>query len=159
MPLYRFQVDALLSPGEAMRRLQSLVHPDPGLLRSASGWFGPRVDDAMPFVGRIEGNVFRIHRRIRYRNSFLPQVLGVVNATPKGTRLSLTMYLHLLVALFILAWLSWVGMGALMALAHWGTGEFRIEPVAMLVMGIALSVGGFYPEAYKARRLLERALS
>jgi hypothetical protein len=156
MPFYRFKIDALLSPGEAMRRMQSLVRTDPGL---RVGWFAPRVHDAVPFVGRVEDNEFRIYRLIRYRNSFLPQMRGIVNAMPTGIRVSVTMSLHPLAAIFMVVWLSAVGMAAMVALAHWGTSDFRIEPVAMFVVGLAMTLGGFYPEAYKARRLLERALS
>jgi hypothetical protein len=159
MPLYRFHIDSPISPGEAMRRLQPLVRPQPGLGESMLSWFGPRANDDVPFVGRIEAHEFRIHRHIRYRNSFLPQIRGAVDATPTGTRVSVTMHLHPMVALFIAGWLSFAGRFALSALAQWGTGHVQVQPLVMLAFGIALTLGGFYPEARKARTLLERALT
>ena len=63
------------------------------------------------------------------------------------------MFLHPLVALFMLIWLGVVGRGALVD---------RSTPHAflwsMFIFGIALTAGGFIPEAIKAKRLISETL-
>jgi hypothetical protein len=66
------------------------------------------------------------------------------------------MYLHPLVLAFMLFWLGGVGLGAVAALRQGDGGAATLVPIGMFVFGVALTLGGFYPEAIKARRLLEQ---
>ena len=102
-----------------------------------------------PFIGTVQDDSFRLRRDIRYRNSFLPLVWGRFISTPTGTRVSVTMFIHPLVALFMAFWLGMVGYGALK--------DRSTPPVVlwgMFIFGLALTAGGFFPEAIKARRLI-----
>jgi hypothetical protein len=63
------------------------------------------------------------------------------------------MFLHPVVALFMAVWLGVVGHGALVdqSTPHaflWG----------MFIFGVALTAGGFIPEAIKAKRLISEVL-
>ena len=49
--------------------------------------------------------------------------------------------------------LFWLG-GVVLATAHYRDGA----EVGMFIFGVALTLAGFYPEAFKARRLLERCI-
>ena len=112
------------------------------------------------FVGAAKGDRFRVRRDIRYRNSFLPIVLGRVTAVPAGVRVEVTMFLHPIVAVFMLVWFSGVGFAAWALLRtprHAPIGFFGA--VAILMFGLVLVGTGFFSEARKARRLLERALT
>ena len=158
MPIYRFELEARLGTQAAIARLKELVGPPRSFWRGL--WFGGD-DVTPPFIGKIEGDFFRIRRDIRYRNSFQPLVWGRISSVPMGTRISVTMFLHPIVALFVAVWFCGVGVGvwsffhAPGSTNHW----VSIVPVCLLVFGIALVCGGFFPEAIKARRLLEQAFA
>jgi hypothetical protein len=66
------------------------------------------------------------------------------------------MYLHPVVLVFMLFWLGGVGLGAAAALREGDGGAGTLVPMGMFAFGVALTLGGFYPEAAKARRLLEQ---
>ncbi len=156
MPFYRCEIDSTLPAQTVLQRIRTLVRDKPGFWQSIKESFGRRPEDCPPFIGKIEGDSFRVYRDIRYRNSFLPQVRGTVVSTSRGSRVLITMYLHPLVALFVLFWLGGVGAGAI-AMFRTENGSFFI-PVLMFLFGIGLTVGGFYPEALKARRILKKSI-
>jgi hypothetical protein len=159
MPFYRFQIDSPLPAQTVLLRIRTLVREKPGFWQSIKESFGARPDNSPPFIGKIDGDTFRMYRDIRYRNSFLPQVRGSVVSTSRGSRVLITMYLHSLVAVFVLFWLGGVGAGALAAFnAQNGNTGFGLIPAGMFLFGIVLTVAGFYPEALKARRLLEQSI-
>ena len=66
------------------------------------------------------------------------------------------MYLHPAVAVFMLLWLGAVGLGAAAALSQVNRGGAALAPIGLLVFVVVLMLTGFYPEAIKARRLLEQ---
>ncbi len=159
MPFYRFQIDSPLPTQTVLLRIRALVREKPGSWQSIKESFGRRPDDCPPFIGKVEGDAFRMYRDIRYRNSFLPQVRGSVVSTSRGSRVLITMHLHPLVALFVLFWLSAVGTGALAAFnSQNGNSGLALIPAGMFLFGIVLTVGAFYPEAFKARKLLEKSV-
>ena len=67
------------------------------------------------------------------------------------------MFLHPIVALFMLVWFSGVGAGVVSFSNPMH--PLLIVPVGLLVFSVALVCRGFFPEAIKARRLLEQGLS
>ncbi len=58
--------------------------------------------------------------------------------------------------------LIWIGMVGIACLAMIARGRLNsgptLIPFGMLAFGVALTMGGFYPEAFKARRILEKSL-
>ena len=116
------------------------------------------------FIGTANGDRFRFRRDIRYRNSFLPVVLGRVTTVPTGVRVDVIMFLHPIVAVFMLVWFS--GVGYAVGLTAWTLLRTpRDAPIgflvamAILVFGVVLVGTGFFSEAREARRLLEQALA
>ena len=158
MPLYRFQMQSHLATQTVLERVRALVRETPGFRQSLKEAFGLRPDGAPPFIGKVEGSEFKCHRDIRYRNSFLPRIAGRVDSDHNGTRIDVVMYLHPLVLVFMLFWLGGGGVGAAAALRQGDGGPWTLVPIGMFVFGVALTLGGFYPEAIKARRLLEQHL-
>jgi hypothetical protein len=71
-----------------------------------------------------------------------------------GARVYVTMFIHPLVALFMIFWLGIVGYGAVSLPA-----ASSVIPGGMFVFGIALTVGAFIPEAIKAKRLISDAVT
>jgi len=74
------------------------------------------------------------------------------------------MFLQPATAVVMLIWFS--GFGLLAGVNTWtflrtgrGAQPGLLSPVAMLIFGAVLVGGGFFPEALKARRLLEQLLA
>jgi hypothetical protein len=149
MAVYRFHVDVDVPPQTVAERLRSIVREKPTFWESFRMAWRARELASPPFIGTVQDDSFRLRRDIRYRNSFLPLVWGRFISTPTGTRVSVTMFIHPLVALFMAFWLGMVGYGALK--------DRSTPPVVlwgMFIFGLALTAGGFFPEAIKARRLI-----
>jgi hypothetical protein len=139
--------------------VQAITRVAPGIWDSFKESFGARKDTSAAFIGTVEGNAFSLRRDILYRNSFLPQIRGLISDAPSGSRILVTMRLHPFVAVFICFWLLVVGAGAFAAFSNSSNDPaFSLIPIGMFVFGVALTLVGFYPEAYKARRLLENTI-
>jgi len=158
MPWYRFQIESHLTAQAVLERVKPLLRERPSYQQLMQEWRNGRPDNAPPFIGSIEDNVFKCYRAVHYRNSFIPRITGRVITHPTGTTIDVTMRLHPLAAIFMSLWMTGVGAASLIALR--GDPEpLSLIPVVMLVAGLAMTFGGFYPEAIKARRLLEEQIS
>jgi TRAP-type C4-dicarboxylate transport system permease small subunit len=67
------------------------------------------------------------------------------------------MFMHPVVTIFMAVWLGFVGFAG-WQIAWRGTGATILIPIGMFLFGLALSGGGFFFEALKARRILETCL-
>jgi hypothetical protein len=94
-----------------------------------------------------------MRRAISYSNSFLPRIHGRIEAQQAGTRISVTMFVHPLVAAAMIFWLAIVGIA--MADKH---GHASGAWVA-LAFGLILPVVTFFPEAVKAKHMILEALT
>jgi hypothetical protein len=163
MPFYRFHLDTPLSESAASERIQKFTRPH----RAFREWVAfnikniTREDNTVgpPFLGTV-GRAFRLRRDIRYRNSFLPLIRGRIVPSPRGSRVNVTMFVHPLVALFMIFWFSGLGYGVVQLWVHRKQAvPFAVLiPAAMILFGLALMLACFIPEAIKAKRLLESAL-
>jgi hypothetical protein len=154
MPFYRFKVEARLGSQAAMARVAEIVAPPRSFFEQG---YWSCANTGLPFVGKVEGSSFRVRRCIQYRNAFLPLIWGRVTGESTETRVSVTMFLHPAVALFMVLWF-W-GIGAAVVSFSDAAGPLVLLPVGLLAFGVVLLCGGFFPEAIKARRVLEQALS
>jgi hypothetical protein len=140
MPFYRFHTDTPLPAYVAAERIRALTRDPPRFLESLRTALGSRDSDSRPFLGRVQGHAFRLRRDIRYRNSFLPLVWGDVQPGLSSTRVRVTMFLHPLVAAFMLFWLTGVGLAAWTE-AGKGQSPWSLVPAGMFVFGVALTLG------------------
>ena len=152
MPISSFQVDVNAPPGVVAERLRAVVGPAPFVSVSVPWWGSDTANP--PFIGKVRDGSFRIQRDTRCRNSFLPIVWGHIVATPRGTRVNVTMFIHPFAAIFMAVWLGMVARAMVVV------SEVNLFPVgiAFMVIGIAVMMRGFFPEARKARELLTRAV-
>jgi hypothetical protein len=160
MPWYRFDIEVALPSAEVSARIQSLIRAPPGFWQSVRETFGSVGAGQPPFLGQVMGDSFRIRRDIRYRNSFLPVIRGHIQPTPTGSLVRVSMSLHPAVAVFMAVWLTGVsGVGVAMLNSPYALRDSaQLVPIGLFLFGIGLTLGGFIPEAIKAKRLLVGAL-
>lgn len=149
MPLYWFHIDSPEQPQVLAKRIRSIVREEPGWRGIFRRIWRRDEPSGPPFIGSVGDASFKLRRDIRGRNSFLPLVWGHIIPTETGARVNVTMYIHPVVALFMVFWLGSTGSGALT-----DTSAFHLILWGMFVFGVALTTGGFFPEALKAQRLL-----
>jgi len=146
MPYYHFVINAHAPHQVVTERLRS-VHKTPRELAALPE--PSRRELVTPFVGYVKEDSFSLKRNIRYRNSFLPLIRGRIVSTETGTQVKVTMFMHPVVAVFMAFWLWFVGSGALAETSMlW----------LMFTFGLALTLGGFFPEVIKAKRMLTEAV-
>lgn len=154
MPFYRSEFVVPFAAQDVAARLRALVAPRRSFFEQG---FWSANDAGPPFFGTLDEHGFQMRRAIRYRNAFLPIVRGSMVNCPAGTRVRLTMHLHPVVALFMLLW-------------FWGLGTVSLElireavplallPVGLLFFGGAVLYLGFFPEALRAKHMLEQGLA
>ena len=149
LPYQRYEVISPKTPDKVRAALRGAVEPR-CFLRFGAG--------TRPFEGEVEQRTFDLKRTIGYQNAFLPRIQGTVDATPGGSRISVTMSLHPVVLVFMTAWLGFaaVGCGALLVSGLSGRGSVygALGPAVMFVLGWTLAAGGFTFEERIATRLL-----
>lgn len=153
MPFLRFAFSTPLSPRQVASRLAFITSIEPS-------WWSRRNGCSATFFGTVGESSFKLRRNVDYRNSFLPTIYGVVSDDTAGTRIKVSMYLHPLVALFMMVWFGGLGFGAVEIAA---AEPFALHgpaaiPMAMVVFGIAMTVCGFFPEAFIAKRIIKKTL-
>src|SRR2546426_7910971 len=111
MPIYRFKIETGLTTQAAIARVKELVGPPRSFWGGVQYSFG-LGDAAPPFVGKVERDRFRVHRDIRYRNSFLPMVWGHITSGPTGSRVRVTVFMHPVVTGFMAVWFYGLGFVA-----------------------------------------------
>ena len=161
MPFYRFHLDTALPEAAALERIQGFTQPRRSFRDSIVIAFTREHPGGPPFLGRVCGNSFSLRRDIDYRNSFLPLVFGRIAPRRGGSRVSVTMFIHPAVALFMIVWFSGLGYGVCQLWVHRKEAvPFAVFiPAVMILFGLALVLGCFIPEAIKAKRLLESAFT
>jgi hypothetical protein len=159
MPLSKFELTSPLSVEEALECLKSLSRERGGFARSLKGTTFLTSVQTPPFIGRVEGNRFRFRRAIRYRNAFLPYISGSLHPAPSGTVVRVTIAIHPFVAAFMAVWFGGVGFAFVVSVMHMnGDISGPLLASGMLAFGVGLTAICFYPEAHKARRILEDTL-
>ncbi|MCQ9635524.1 hypothetical protein MP477_11200 [Chryseobacterium sp. WG23] len=109
------------------------------------------------FEGFSTDHSFEISRIIKGRNSFLPQISGVIQKNNYETQIEVKMTLHWFVSIFLLFWCGFV---LLFFIAAFVTEEkismnFFI-PIFMLLFAYILTMCGFKSESKKSKEYLKR---
>jgi hypothetical protein len=154
LPFQTRVFDSTLQVDQVRARLQDAVKP--------LSW--PRgTPTERAFEGVVEGDTFRIHRIVRGRNSFRPELHGRIETSPTGrARVVVCFRLHPLVMVFVAAWLVIVFNLVLIALeeaAATGERQFVWHTGAMFTLGLLMPLVFFPPEARKAARFLEEVFA
>ena len=162
MPYYRCELASALTAESAMARITAAVGPEPSFRQLFQRAIGRDATASPPFIGKVEGDHFRVRRDIRYRNDFRPVIRGQVTSMPTGACVRVTMFLQPATAVFMFIWFSAfavLGLNAWISPSASGGTPAGLAPVAMLIFGGVLVGGGFFSEALKAKRVLEQVLT
>ena len=150
LPYRKFEVRSPLAVEAIVQLLRSSVEPRRALR------VGP---GQCPFEGTVTDATFDIRRIIAYRNAFLPKIQGTIAPDPPGSRISITMRLHLAALIFMALWLGAVlVMGARLLPAGRADLRSAVVPFGMFLFGWILTAGGFSFEARKAEQVLTALL-
>lgn len=159
MPFRRITISTPLPPLEAENRLRSLIRPIRGF------WEGiveaEETENQPPLEGTIGGGNFKATRVIAYKNFFLPVLRGSIQPDVMGSRISVTMSLHALVAGFMVIPFGLLVFAQIRLLPDlFRTGNVMdLIPLGAIVLGIAVICISFYPEATKAEKILRSSLT
>ena len=111
------------------------------------------------FEGSVSENSFKICRCIHYRNSFLPLIIGTIEAHEYGSTINIRMRTAISVIVFLVIWLTSVLAGCLIVPFAGFPMPAALIPYIMLVFGILLVIIPNKIEAKKAREKLEELLT
>ena len=111
------------------------------------------------FAGKVFENSFKIFRCIHYRNSFLPVIMGNIEANEYGSTIKIKMRMAIPVIIFLGIWFTGVLAGCLIVPFAGFSMPFGLVPYLMLVFGILIVVIPNKIEAEKARKKLEELLT
>ena len=113
------------------------------------------------FEGGVSENSFKIFRRIQYRNSFLPLIIGTIEKSDYDStlKIKINMRMTIFVSVFISIWFTGVLAGCLIVPFNGFPMPAALVPYIMLVFGILLVIIPNRIEAKKAREKLEELLT
>ena len=154
LPIENLSYQTNLSVDEVMSRLSKYIEPKKAF---RFGLFGKAA--TKPYEGQIIGHSFEINRIINYRNSFLPQITGVIEGNTTGTTIKVKMRMHIFVIAFICFWLFGVGIAGF-AFLYQGISDssyslFTFIPLGMLLFLYALMMFGFKLESSRSKKDLQ----
>ncbi len=115
-------------------------------------WFRS-VKDRYEFVGTISDHSFRIVPTIHGRNTYLPLVIGTIQAKDESAEITITQLVHP-IALAIL--LFFIGGFAFLALRHSDIRSVLGGLAIFTLFHILMYFFGFVPEAREVERRLQR---
>ena len=151
VPYERFSLDSAETPAALAGRLRAQTS-------TGSAWSLSAPKE--PYRGQVSEEGFRLQPVIRYRNSFLPVIIGRFEPTGGGARIDVRQRPVWFVLGFMTIWLAGVlliGGAAVFASPESGDQGLWIF-LGMLGFGVLLVNGGFWLEARKTRGALKEML-
>jgi hypothetical protein len=154
LPFQTYEIKSPLSVIEVNKRMGNNIETQMPL-------FSLFYNGRKKFKGEINEDQFLISRIIRYRNSFLPIIIGDICADSYGSKIRITMRLNKFVLGF---WIFWMAMAFFIFLGTLPTllSDQRVEsliPLFMLAFGYLLCIIAFNMEASMAKKLLKDILN
>lgn len=158
LPYEDYQLITSLPEKEVIELISRQIEPKQALrfaqFRRNKNW--------KPYEGEITGNIFRIIRVIRYRNSFLPMIFGTIESRGGETRISIemrmmplaTLFIFLLMGVIVIMEISFLYIGLhdqsfLPAIA---------VPLMMFALGYFMVYWGFKIESVRSKKFLRELL-
>jgi hypothetical protein len=158
MPYWTVAIQTHLSVQAARERVRALVRPRKGFREGVADAFD-LPEDGPPFQGEVSERSFKVIRVIRHRSSFVPVIHGVIEEGPNGATVRLHLRLHLFTAGVMLLWFGLLIPSFKVSFDEPGPWGLNVStPAAMVLFGVLLVLGSFFPEVTKAVTLFREAL-
>jgi len=96
------------------------------------------------FLGRIQGNNFFVYKRISYRNSFNPYLIGRIDQTDCGCNIQAEFKLNSFVRLFLIMWFAGIVFFFLLGFLVLLGGQLAdsVDPKVFVVIAVPLVMLG-----------------
>jgi hypothetical protein len=157
MPYKRVVLHSELPIAELASRLGALIMPKRSFATRFKDSFSQPCHEAA-FEGTMASDHFVVVPVINHRNTFLPTIHGHLSEDIIGTKIVITMHIHWSAAAFMLFWFGVIGYGLSVMLANGDYGFKLVLPIMMILFGVALVCGCFYPEVAKATKCVKQAI-
>lgn len=160
IPHEKLKLETSLSKEEVLKRLSANIEEK----NSKWNWFSGKSSSNIFFGGSLDETGFRVSRNISYKNSFLPEIEGKIEALRFGCTLALTLNLNIFVMIFSSIWFFGVLIGSIAVISVYFSSSAANQdagmliPILMLVFGSAVFIGFFKYESIKARTFLKELL-
>ncbi|MDH4471519.1 MAG: hypothetical protein QE487_02870 [Fluviicola sp.] len=142
---------------EVLVRLGDILEPEK-MVRIR--FFGLGRRSGKFYEGSINNDSFEMKRIIGYKNSFIPKISGNVENTLGGSLIHVKMRLHVFVMIFMIVWMSLVGIAALICTLVLIIGgrfnPFLLIPIGMFLFGYLLTLGAFKYESARTKEDLKQ---
>jgi hypothetical protein len=145
VPYRRFHVDSAIDSGEFVRRLEMITS-------ARQPWFHSLVGE-YEFVGAISPRAFQLMPVRPGRNTYLPKVIGVLQASGERTAIDVTQTLHPIAIAAMLFFLA-VTVGS--ALFYRDYAAAVVLLLALSIFHLLMYVTGFVPEAARVETKLRQ---
>lgn len=83
----QFEIESRYSEREVMRIMEENTYVPRSIFHLGT--------DGKYFIGKLEESSFKVRRKIHYRNSFLPEIVGQLERLGSGTKINITLRLPL----------------------------------------------------------------
>ena len=154
LPFENITYKTKLNKGEIQNRLSENIEPKKilrfrGILSS---------NNHKPYEGSITGAEFNVNRIIKYKNSFLPRISGMIDHDISGSLIHVKMRLSVFMIVFLCIWFGGVGIGCFFSLSVLLT-RSNFEPILLIPIGLFVFVYmivilGFKYESTKSKQFL-----
>ncbi len=161
IPFDSFRLYTHLKQAEVQKRLETVTESRGGGLQI----FKTRT---MPYEGEITSDGFDINRIIRYRNSFLPDIIGKVSSIINGTEIQVKMRPNWGGLIFMAFWLGLSGIASLVILSvalvnfrktlALGLKRETLIPFALFAFGYVMLMIGYRIESEKSKEFIKLLL-
>lgn len=161
-PHMKFQIVSRKPPGEVRALLQSVTDSERKWFSYPDKEFVGKIGEADFKIMPVPGDIVVLGIKMHVKNSFLPVIVGRIQAEGIGTVVDVRMRLLWFVFGFMVVWFSVPVFSFLILLLALIAGDpdgWMIVPMAAFILfGQILVKCGFYYPARKARRRLEELL-
>ncbi len=146
-----------LNESEVLSRLSNCIEPEKTFRFSLFGGGSSKA-----YEGQVYGQNFDIKRIIGYRNSFQPNISGIISHDFNGVFVKVKMRLSIFVIVFLCIWCGFVGIAFIVfLLSSFGSHKFNpamLIPLGMLTFVYLLTMVCFKFESHKSKKDLQKIL-
>lgn len=153
LPLYQETIVLPMDEQETAWRLEQVIRP---LVKYVE--YSEEAEESFLFNGWIKGNRFRISRRIRHPENFLPIMVGRIEGTSVGSILFIQYRLFFSAAMFLIFWTIICLLMSLFLLIFPQEYIYAAVAFGLGVSNYVIATKNFYIQIRNSQKTLNEAL-